>query len=141
MVKTLCLCLAVVGSTEMAASQGALVNPSVLLSQDGPGGINVLLGARQEGFYLGDPAVSVTAQAINGKTLMASRFAIRAWQEGDGTKVVVYAVVPSEKAPIRELEVPIAMHVLRQSAHIRVTETGTWGAAPVVLRLVRPLRR
>ena len=130
------------GTVKMTvASQFRVTEPSIMLSQDRTGGMNVLLPVKQETFYLGDPAVSVPAEPIAGTILTASRFAIRAWLEGSGVKVVVYAVVPNEKALTQALEVPIATHVLSaRVSSVRVTETSSWGASPIVVRMVRPLR-
>ena len=135
MINALSVCLVVISSVGIASSQAAQEDRSILLSQDRAGGMNVVLGLNQDTFYLGGPAVSVPAESLPGTSLLASRFAIRAWREGDLARVVVYAVV------LGDIEVPIATHLLRHGSNIRVTETGKWGAAPVVLRLVRPLRR
>jgi hypothetical protein len=112
-----------------------------MLSQGRQGGLNVMLVPGQTGFYLGEPSVSVPAEADGAAALTASRFGIRTWLEGDTAKVVVYAVVADPRDPARELETPIALHRLAVGERVRVTETERWGAVPVVLRLVQRVSR
>ena len=91
-------------------------------------------------FYLGEPALSIPAAALPGATLRVSRFSVRGWQEGDHSRVVIYAVVPDPQASSKIIETPIATYALGSYGTVRVTETAEWGAAPMVLRVVRRVR-
>jgi hypothetical protein len=105
------------------------------------GGVNSAVQVNQTGFYLGAPVASVPAEALPGASLSAARFTLRAWQDGDRTRAVLYAVV--ETGPeIREVETPIATYEFRSNSPARVYgfDTQQWSAAPVVLRPIRPLR-
>ena len=104
------------------------------------GSLNYILRITQEAFYLGEPAVSVQPEALAGTTLRASRFAVRGWREGDHIRAAVYAVIPDPQFSNKTLEAAIATYVIKDSAYVRVTETADWGAAPITLRPVRPLR-
>ena len=131
----------IVIGTVTVSSQPAPGERTILLSQDRPGGVNVMLGLKQSAFYLGEPSASVPADAIKGVALAASRFTIRTWQEGDNAKVVIYAVVSAAQTPKGELETPIAMYSLAPRQSVRVTETEQWGAAPVLIRIVQRVTR
>ena len=138
------LCSIAFGATTPLLSQTAMPAPgerTILLSQDRPGGMNVVLGLKQSDFYLGQPSASVPAEPVVGATLMASRFSIRAWTEGGAAKVVVYAVLTDATPSTREIETPIGVYILTSGRTARVTETANWGAAPIVLRLVQRLTR
>ena len=126
----------------LAAQTPALGFDELLISQERRGGVNVVLKITQNAFYLGEPAVSVPAEALTGATLRAARFAVRSWQEGDHARIVVYAVVLDTPVANRTLETAIATYALKSASRqpIRVTETAEWGAAPIVLRTVRHLR-
>ena len=139
MIKALCVGLIAIASVGMASSQVLTEDRSIMLSQDQPGGLNVILGLKQTMFYLGDPSVSVPAIGRAGVTPTASRFTVRAWQEGDTARVVIYASVLS--ATGSDLEVVIGTYSLRTGGTVRVTETEKFGASPVVLRMVRRLPR
>jgi hypothetical protein len=105
------------------------------------GGLNYILRISQDAFYLGDPAVNVQAEAATGSTLRVSRFAVRAWREGDHIRAVVFAIVPDPQVPTKTLDAIIATYSIKDSAGVRLTETAEWGAAPMTLRPVRLLRR
>jgi hypothetical protein len=142
--RLLTLGLLLVAAIAPLASQQDMPAPGergILLSQDREGGMNVVLAVRQTAFYIGQPSTSVPAEPRAGAALTASRFSIRTWMDGDRATVVVYAVI-NERASGRELETPIAVYRLPDGGHpVRVTETEQWGAAPITLRLIRPLRR
>ena len=107
------------------------------------GKLNFILTANQDAFYLGEPAVSIPAEARPGATLRLSSFTVRGWREGDHMRVVVYAVVPQPQAPSKTIETAMATYAIKfaSSGAVVVPETAEWGAAPMVLRTVRPLRR
>ena len=71
-----------------------------------------------------------------------SRFSVRGWQEGDHSRVVIYAVVTDPQASGKTIETAIATYTLKFGSYgtVRMTETTEWGAAPMVLRTVRPLK-
>lgn len=114
-------------------------SPGILVSVHN-NGLNFWMASSQTEFYLGQPALNVPAYALQGETLRAVRFTLRCWKEGDATRVVVYAVLNDARTPTRELETAIATHTLKQGASVRVTETAAWGAEPMTIRSVRPLR-
>ena len=93
------------------------------------GSLNYILSITQDGFYLGEPAVSVQAEALTGTTLRASRFAVRGWRERDQIRVVVYAVVTDPQATSKTIDTAIATYVLKfgTSVAVRITETAEWG--------------
>ena len=86
--------------------------------------------------------MSIPTEALPGATLLVSRFLVRGWQEGDHSRVVIYAVVPAPQASGKTIETAIATYALKfgGSGVVRMTETAEWGAVPMVLRPVRPLR-
>ena len=106
------------------------------------GNLNFVMKITQDAFYLGEPAMSIPAEALPGATLRASRFSVRGWQEGDHSRVVIYAVVADPQAASKTLETAIATYTLKFESYgtVRMTETAEWGAAPMVLRAVRLLK-
>jgi hypothetical protein len=135
---TLIVVLAVAGV--LAAQTPALDFDELMISQERRGGVNVILKITQNAFYIGEPAVSVPAEALTGAALRASRFAVRGWREGDHARIVVYALVIDSQVANKTLETAIATYAVQGANPIRVTETAEWGAAPIVLRPVRHLR-
>lgn len=133
-VLSLVMVLAVASSLSAQAA-----NNQILVSH---GNLNYVMTITQDAFYLGEPALSVRAEAIPGATLRVSGFSVRGWQEGDHARVVVYAVLPAPEASGKALETAIATYTLKFGSAwtARVTESAEWGAAPIVLRAVRPLR-
>ena len=109
----------------------------VLVSQDAAGGVNVMLPLSQTTFYLGEPSVGVPAAAGTG-ALIAERFTVRAWHEGQAVRVVVYASLPA-KSGARVVETPIATYAMAPGDSARVTATEEFGATPLKLRLLRRL--
>ena len=105
------------------------------------GSLNYILRITQDAFYLGEPAVRVQPEAKAGTSLRATGFAVRGWREGDQIRTVVYAVVPDPQLPNKTLETAIATYLIKDAAGVRLTETAEWGAAPMILRPVRLLRR
>jgi hypothetical protein len=103
-------------------------------------GQHFILPTTQTEFYLGQPVLHVPAIAVPGETLRAVGFSLRSWKEGDGTRVVVYAVVSDARTPSKELETVIATYALKQGASARVAETADWGAEPMIIRNVRSMR-
>jgi hypothetical protein len=144
--RSLAVGLVVLGIVPAVSGQSATSGPThVVVSYDYSGAPTAFLEITESGFYLGEPSVGVRAEPAIGSASSpsASRFTVRAWREGDQTRIVVYAVVRSETA--RDVETPIATYDW-PSVHPRVTalvvgETSQWGAAPIVLRPVRPVIR
>ena len=123
----------------LSAQTATVRSDQIMISH---GRLNFILRITQDAFYLGEPAISVPAEALPGATLRVSRFSVRGWQEGDHLRAVVYAVVPEPQASGKTIETAIATYTLTfgGSGAVRVTETAEWGAGPMVLRYVRPLR-
>jgi len=145
--RALAVCLVVLGTVPAISGQSAPTGPThVLVSYDYSGAPAAVLEVTKSAFYLGEPSVGVRAEPAIGSASSpsASRFTVRAWREGDQTRIVVYAVVRNETAA-RDIETPIAIYDW-PSVHPRVTalvvgETSQWGAAPIVLRPIRPINR
>ena len=140
--RALAVCFVVFGTVPAVSSQSPQTGPTHVLVSQNSGGMNAILEITKSEFYLGEPSVSVSAQARPGSGLAASRFTVRAWLEGDQTRMVIYAVVRNETGA-RDVETPIAIYGW-PSVHpgvdaLVVTETSQWGAEPIVLRPVRPL--
>jgi hypothetical protein len=127
-----------VAAAVSAQSTTVRVN-QIMISHGTP---NFIMNITQDAFYLGEPALSIPAAALPGATLRVSRFSVRGWHEGDHSRVVIYAVVPDPQASSKTIETPIATYPLKFGSYgtVRMTETAEWGAAPMVLRAVRPLR-
>ena len=114
----------------------------ILVQHEGEGGdgTNHILNVIGTESYLGEPAATVRANALPGGTLRASRFTLRSWQEGGNARIVISAVVTDSQTPTREVETVIATYRLEPYGAVRVSEMSEWGAAPMILRVIRPIR-
>ena len=110
---------------------------SVMVSQES-GGVNVHVRLQHTNFYLDEPSASVPAEPLSAaSTLLASRFAVRAWTEAETIRVVVYAVIPDPRNTARSLETPISTFPLARVGATQVVDAAQWGARPVIVRAVR----
>jgi hypothetical protein len=105
----------------------------VSVPHDATGGFFAMLRLDQTQFYIGEPSITIPTKAIAGASMTASRFSVRAWQDGDRVSAVLYAVVADPRMPNGELETPIATRTLRAGERVQVPEMEKWGAAPVTL--------
>ena len=145
--RALGVCLVVLATVPAVFGQSASSGAThVLVSQEYNDGKAAILEITKSAFYLGEPSVGVRAERAIGSTSSpgASRFTVRAWREGDQIQIVVYAVVKNETTA-RDVETPIAIYewpsVFPRVTALVVAETSQWGAAPIVLRPIRPVIR
>ena len=144
MQRLLALGLTLVAAASLSAQvPGPSGVDQILVTQQGSHSTNYILQVEGTNFYLGEPAVSVRAEALPNSTPRASRFTVRAWHEGDHARVVVSAVVPDPQVPTRELETAIATYPVywNGGAPVGVSEMAEWGAGRMQLRAVRPMKR
>ena len=140
--RLLAISFVVVGAITSTAAQMAPGERSVMLSQDGPGGVNVNVRLQQTSFYLAEPSGSVPAQPLTATAQpTASRFSVRAWTEADKIRVVAFAVIPDPRDAARSLETPIDTVTLDRLGAGYLVDTAKWGARPVIVRAVRRLGR
>ena len=136
------ICFILVGAITSTAAQMAPGERSVMLSQDGPGGVNVMVRLQQTSFYLAEPSGSAPAEPLTATTQpTASRFSVRAWTEADKIRVVAFAVIPDPRDPARSLETPIDTFTLDRVGAGHLVDTAQWGARPVMVWAVRRLER
>jgi len=140
--RSLALGFAVILSASLSAQSSATSGvDQILIQHQGELGTNSILGVQGTAFYLGEPALSVRANALPSATLRTSRFIVRGWQEGDHARVFISAIVPDSQTPNRELETPVATYAVSRNDAVRVTEMADWGAMPMILHAVRPMKR
>jgi hypothetical protein len=79
----------------------------------------------------GAPHATVRARPVEGRS-SADRewFRIRAWAEGDGVRVVVFAV---DRAPDDDQEAQVGTYHLKAGESFEVIDTKEYGARPVRL--------
>ena len=139
--RRIALCVAVIlaVASTLSAQATKIRFDEIMVSH---GNLNHLMEVTQDAFYLGEPALSIPAAALPSATLRVSRFSVRGWQQGGHSRVVIYAVIPDPQAASKTIETAIATYTLKfgSMGTVRMTETAEWGAAPMVLRVVRRLR-
>jgi hypothetical protein len=110
---------------------------------DGTQPMDAWVGLQRSELYLDAPTADVPARAaVSGATIETRSFRIRAWKEGVAARVVVYAVMPDTRAPMRETETAIATYLLAVGGSAVILETKDWGAKAVVISVAsRPVSR
>ena len=90
-------------------------------------------------YATGGPWAGVPARALTPDvTPTVTDFRIRAWREGDGVRVLVFAVTRTPGSPVGsddERETQIASVALNDPQSIEITATEKYNARPVTLTL------
>ena len=91
-------------------------------------------------YATGGPWAGVPARALKPDvTPTADDFRIRTWLEGDGARVLVFAVTRKPGSPVGsddDRETQIASVALSTAQSIEITATEKYGARPVTVRLI-----
>jgi hypothetical protein len=121
----------VLSLNSVASAQSRLVN--VLLSQ---GRFDATITAtRVEPYLGGDPYAGIPVMALGDESrmLVSLQARVRAWPEGDRTRVIVFAV--QNPAPAKYLETPVATFLASPGDPERVVPMEDFGGAPVRVRV------
>ena len=118
----------VLGLSGFAASQSLPVN--VWISQ---GRFDATITAtRAEPYLSGDPYAGIPVMSSDGSGKPVVQARVRAWPEGDRTRIIVFAVQNPE--PARYLETPVATFLASPGDPERVVPMDDFGGAPVRVR-------
>jgi hypothetical protein len=115
----------------IAAAQSKPVN--VWLSQ---GRFDATITAtRVEPYLGGDPYAGIPVMALgdDSKMLVSLQARVRAWPEGDKTRVIVFAV--QNPMPAKYLETPVATFLASPGDPERVVSMEDFGGAPIRVRV------
>jgi hypothetical protein len=138
----------------------ALASTSASMAQSQGGGVAVVFSDKPDAtprrdnswevhqltFYLGGPGGSVPCKPIEGrKPPLVTKFNIRAWREGGGVRVVIYAVIPDERLPYLASETPMATRLMSAGGstvpptwktNAEFDEGDEWNCGPVFVSIV-----
>ena len=94
-----------------------------------------ITATRVEPYLGGDPYAGLPIRALgdDSKLIAGLQARVRAWPEGDKTRVVVFAV--QNPAPAKYLETPVATFLASPGDPERVVPMEDFGGAPVRVRV------
>ena len=94
-----------------------------------------ITATRTEPYLGGDPYAGIPILALgdDSKMIVSLGARVRAWPEGDRTRVIVFAVQNS--APAKYLETPVATFLASPGDPERVVPMEDFGGAPVRVRV------
>ena len=131
--------LILISSAVAVASQGPPSPSMYVLITDQGSNNQAFFEVQKTAFYLGSPSAWVVAKATPGTTLDAG-FGVRAWKEGDKTRLVVFAVLHDPRSPASQTETPISTVALALGESVEVKEAPSWGAHLLVSAVAQPPR-
>jgi hypothetical protein len=94
-----------------------------------------ITATRVEPYLGGDPYAGIPIMALedDSKMIVSLQARVRAWPEGDKTRVIVFAV--QNPAPAKYLETPVATFLASPGDPERVVPMEDFGGAPVRVRV------
>jgi hypothetical protein len=93
-----------------------------------------ITATRAEPYLGGDPYAGIPVRALGDEnTRIVAQARVRAWPEGDKTRVIVFAV--QNPAPAKYLETPVATFLASPGDPERVVPMEDFGVAPVRVRV------
>jgi len=117
----------IVGSTAQTSTPSMWITITA-----GAAGYATVAVARSEMYIDGGPVAGIGPRG-GGTSSPPLMFNIRAWNEGQKARVVVYARLRDERAPEGATETPIATFVMGPAETREVPEAEKWGGPGLIL--------
>ena len=92
-----------------------------------------ITATRLEPYLSGDPYAGIPVRSLGDDTRIVAQVRVRAWPEGDRTRIIVFAV--QNPAPAKYLETPVATFLASPGDPERVVPMDDFGGAPVRVRV------